>query len=176
MRILLGFMALFFLTSTNVLAQGPVKARKSPMASVSLTKGKTYMRVIYSQPSKRDREIFGGIVPFGKVWRTGANEATEIVLTQDVKINGKKLKAGTYSIFSIPDKKQWQVMFSSQLGLWGHYDYDSKKDVLKVKQKVAKTEQTWEAFTIKLEETSQGALMHLIWDQTKVSLEIEMLN
>jgi hypothetical protein len=91
----------------------------------------TYIKITYCQPRTRGREIFGALVPYGQVWRTGANEATEITLTKDVFINGMMITAGTYSVFTIPDKEKWVIIFNKELGLWGSYNYNYKNDLIR---------------------------------------------
>lgn len=166
------FFAAFLIN--NVSAQSIPKPRKSPLAVSFLKLEKTYIKVVYSQPFKNEREIFGGVVPYGKVWRTGANEATEITFTQKVKIDGKTLAAGTYTIFSIPNKDTWTIIFNQDVGLWGDYDYNAKKDVLRVDVKSNKVDSTWEAFTIKLEKVAGGASLQFFWENTQVSIPIQI--
>src|SRR6478735_8594089 len=89
-------------------------------------------RVIYSRPQKEGRTIFGGLVEYGKVWRLGANEATEIALYKDVKIKDKKLAKGRYSIFAIPNQTEWTIIFNKDTDVWGAFKYDEKKDAMRV--------------------------------------------
>ncbi|MCW3464098.1 DUF2911 domain-containing protein [Chitinophaga nivalis] len=100
------------------------KAPKSPRVTVE----NKAVKISYGQPSKRGRVIFGTLESFGKVWRTGANEATEITFNKDVVFGGKPVKAGTYTLFTIPDPKTWTVILNTSHGLWGAYDYDKVKD------------------------------------------------
>ena len=130
---------------------------------------------MYSQPFKNDREIFGGLVPYDKVWRTGANEATEVTFTQKVKIMGKTLQAGTYCLLSIPQKEKWTVIFNNMLGMWGDYEYNEKCDELRVEVPTSQVDPFWEAFTIKFEQDGSNVLMKLIWDKTSVNIPIEIL-
>ncbi|MEQ9413416.1 MAG: DUF2911 domain-containing protein, partial [Cyclobacteriaceae bacterium] len=92
--------------------------RTSPLSITTSRYKDTYVKIVYSQPQKKGRAIFGKLVPYGKVWRTGANEATEITITGDILVDGKELKAGTYSIFTIPNENTWTVIFNTDLGLW----------------------------------------------------------
>lgn len=157
----------------QAIAQEAIKPRLSPTAIVTMKYEDTYVKITYCQPHKNEREIFGGLVPYGEVWRTGANEATEITITEDIKFGGEKLKAGTYSIFTIPGEKEWTVILNSGKGLWGAYNYDPEKDVLRVKGKVSQTEEVWEAFTISFEQMKKKTDMVMQWDKTRVSLPIE---
>ncbi len=129
------------------------------------------IRIIYGRPQKNDRQIFGGLVAYDKVWRTGANEATEIKLYQDVSFGGKKLAAGTYSLFTIPGKDEWTIIFNKDLDYWGAYSYNEDQDALRVTAKTSKAEDTIEAFAIRLtEDGSKKGMLHMGWDDTVVSL------
>lgn len=130
-------------------------------------------RVIYSRPSKRARTIFGDLVKFGEVWRTGANEATEIDFFKDVTINGTLIKAGAYSIYTIPGKDQWSFILNSQTNHWGS-NYDATKDVLKVTMDSMPAPQTIEEFSISFVEQSDGLILFMGWDDTLVNLPIEL--
>lgn len=148
------------------------EARPSPMAVATMKKGDTYIKVVYSQPHLKGRKMIGEKEPFGKVWRLGANEATEITLTEDVTIGGKKLEAGTYSMFAIPEKDKWTIIFNSALGQWGAYSYDKSKDVAKVDAPVKNADKTFEAFTIWF--SADGSAMHLAWGDNQLSLPIQV--
>jgi hypothetical protein len=128
------------------------------------------MKVTYGQPSKRDREIFGSLVPYGQVWRTGANEATEITFAKDVKFAGTDLKAGTYVLFSIPNKDKWTIILNSKLGQWGAYDYDKvkDKDVLKSDVVVTPLKASVEKLTYAFDEKG----LTISWDMTSVVIPI----
>lgn len=128
-------------------------------------------RVIYSRPQKEDRTIFGGIVEYGKVWRMGANEATEIELYKDVRIKDKKLPKGRYSIFAIPTENNWTVIFNKDTDVWGAFKYDEKKDVLRITVPVQKTAPV-EAFSISFNKTSGGADLLVAWDEAMVSVPL----
>jgi hypothetical protein len=125
------------------------------------------IRVIYSRPQKNGREIFGKTVPLGKVWRTGANEASEIKFYKDVEFAGKKVKAGTYSLFTIPGEKEWTIILNSDMDYWGAYSYNEKKDVLRVTAPVSPLESVIENFTIQFDsKASNQGVMKLVWDKT----------
>ncbi|MBT29679.1 MAG: hypothetical protein CMO01_08445 [Thalassobius sp.] len=129
------------------------------------------MKVTYSRPQKNNREVAGNLIPYGKVWRTGANEATEIKLFKDVTFAGKKLAKGTYSVFSIPGESEWTIIFSSDLDYWGSYKYKESNDVLRVTAKVSKGSKSIEAFTIQFEEDgSSKGVMKMAWDEVLVEL------
>ena len=164
------------LFSLTAFAQEAVKPRPSPLAIVSARYKDTYLKITYSQPSKRDREVFGQLVPFNQVWRTGANEATEMTITRDMKINGIDLKAGNYSIFTIPEKDKWTILLNSDLGLWGAYNYNTKMDVLKFDVPVVPlTDVVYESFTIIIDQKNDKADLLMAWDTTKVIIPIQFL-
>jgi hypothetical protein len=170
----IGLLTFLFLGFGAVMAQDAVKPRPSPMAIVSSRYKDTYIKVSYSQPHKHGRNIFGGLVPFGQVWRTGANEATEITVTRDIKINGKDLPAGTYSLFTIPGKETWTIILNTELGLWGSYNYNAKLDFLRFEvPAIPVTEFVYEAFTILIDPRNSRADLVLAWDRTKVTIPLQ---
>lgn len=126
-------MVLMLAVATSALAQQQIRSpRPSPQASLTQTVGITDVTIKYSRPGVKGRQIWGGLVPYDKVWRTGANEATTISFSDDVWINGQKLAKGTYSLHTIPGQSQWTVIFNSVADQWGSYSYDEAKDVLRV--------------------------------------------
>ncbi|MCB0697925.1 MAG: DUF2911 domain-containing protein [Chitinophagaceae bacterium] len=129
--------------------------------------------VTYGQPSKRGRVIFGGLVPYDSVWRTGANEATEITFKKDAVFAGKKIKAGTYTLFTIPSERQWQIILNKQLGQWGAYEYDKykRKNVLRVTTPVYELKDMLEKLTITVKKDS----LSIEWDRTGVAVPVEIL-
>ncbi|HEX5025972.1 MAG TPA: DUF2911 domain-containing protein [Agriterribacter sp.] len=132
---------------------------------------KALIKVVYSRPQKNGREIFGKLVPYGKVWRTGANEATEIKFYQDADLAGKKVKAGTYSLFTIPDEKEWTIILSSDLDYWGAYSYSDKNDVVRVTAPVSELPAAVESFAIQFENKGENkGVMKLAWDKTVVEV------
>jgi hypothetical protein len=129
------------------------------------------IRVIYSRPVKNGREIFGKLTPFGKVWRTGANEATEIKFYRDVEFAGKTVKAGTYSLFTIPGEKDWTIILNGDLDYWGAYSYNEKKDVVRVTASASQLPTAVENFTIQFDKkTDKQGVMKLAWDKTVVEV------
>src|SRR5699024_8192111 len=131
-------------------APNPIR-RKSPTAIANIVhpESDTYIKIVYGQPYKRGRDIFGSLVAYDEIWRTGANESTELTTTQDILFAGNKLKAGTYSLFVIPRQNQpWIIIINSRLGQWGGFQYDPQYDVFRVEVPAVKTETITEAFTI----------------------------
>lgn len=132
------------------------------------------VRVTYSRPAKKEREVFGTkIVPYGEVWRLGANESTEIKFYQDVMIQGKKVKAGTYSLFAIPNATEWTIILNKDLDFWGAYSYNAANDILRVNVPVKKTEEVVESFSIQcIKGGDKDTIMKMAWDTTLIELPI----
>lgn len=169
-----SLLLVLLLASAVSSAQDAVKPRPSPLAIVSSRYKDAYIKITYSQPHKRGRSIFGGLVPYGQVWRTGANEATEITVTKDIKINGADLKAGSYSLYTIPEKDKWTIILNRDLGMWGAYNYNVKMDVMRFEVPVVPvTEFVYEAFTILIDPRNNRADLVLAWDRTKVVIPIQ---
>lgn len=150
--------------------------KHSPESTVQMQKDGLELEVFYNRPYKKGREIFGNLVPYGIVWRTGANEATTFETNKDLIIDGKKLAAGKYSIFTIPKENSWDVIFNSKMYNWGvkgpgKSSINRKYDALIATVDVVKTTDSVEQFTISFDETPQVALV-LQWDQTKIVVPI----
>lgn len=161
-------MALLMVFSVN--AQKDKSKRPSPPAQVTKEINGTKVTIDYSRPSKRGRDIFGGLEDYGKVWRTGANESTWIELSKDVKVEGKSLAAGKYGLFTIPGKDEWTIIFNKKWDGWGAYEYKQSDDVLRVKVKPSSTDEVVELFTIDV--TDSGDVT-MAWDQTQVTFKIK---
>lgn len=147
--------------------------RKSPIAIVKVNHRDTYVKIVYGQPYKRGRKIFGELESFGEVWRTGANEATELTTTKEILFAGHELEAGTYALFTIPGRKQWTVILNSQLGQWGAFEYNPDFDVLRVDVQPLHTDHVTEAFTIKFGEiVNNSTSIILKWDQIEVRIPV----
>ncbi len=193
------FTAAALLLTLSAVAQAQMRApRPSQKASVMQTVGVTDITITYSRPGVKGRTIWGDppagastgaatlddararaanavIVPYGHVWRAGANEATQFAVTDDVLVNGQPLKAGTYSMHMIPGKDEWTVIFNSDAGQWGSFTYDEKKDVLRVKTKpqaVADT-QEWLQYTFD-PVTDTSAQVNLRWERLRVPFTVEV--
>ena len=165
----------FLFPAARVMAQELLKLRPSPLAIASVRYQDHYVKITYSQPQKKNREIFGNLVPFDKVWRTGANETTEITTTKDIQLDAILLKAGTYSLFTIPSKEKWTIIINADVGMWGAYNYNSKKDVWRFDVPVRSTDEVFEAFTIIFDQRNEVADLLMIWDDVKVSIPIKFL-
>lgn len=117
--------------------------------------------------------MLGGTEKFGEVWRTGANETTEIKLYRDVTFGDKTLKAGTYSLYTIPNKDKWTIIFNSKLDTWGAYEYDASKDVARVEVPAGKSDNEVEAFTIVFDGKGGTGDMVLAWENTMVKVPMK---
>jgi hypothetical protein len=129
-------------------------------------------RVNYSRPSRNGRVIFGGIERYDEIWRLGANESTELELFRNVKIGGKQIPKGRYTMYCIPSEKKWTMIINKDNYSWGDFDYDAKKDVVRTTIDIEKTDDTVEALTIYFEDTKIGANMIFLWDDVKAVLPI----
>jgi hypothetical protein len=149
----------------------------SPKKTTTYSYNGLDLKVVYCSPSKRGRLIFGdsaakALVPYGKYWRLGANEATEITLSKDVSISAKPLKAGSYRLYAVPKESTWEVSFNSELGKWGYDEPDHSQDVLKVEVPAEKVPSETEQFTITFSADSVGVNINFDWDKTHVRVPI----
>ncbi len=172
-RILIGLAVLVGLLFIAYQYLAATTKKASPEATAIYANG-VNMTVKYCKPSKKGREIFGGLVPYGEVWRTGANEATVFTSDKDLTIGGKSLKAGSYSLWTIPNADNWVIIFNSDVPSWGvsfggKASRDTEKDVVQVTVPVENLNVSIELFDISFTETP--ALV-LAWDKTKVSVPI----
>ena len=146
----------------------------SPLATVSQAIGLAKVSIEYSRPSMKGRKIFGELVPFDKVWRTGANKITSIRFDKELTFNGQKLKPGSYGWYTIPGKTEWTIAFNSEDQKWGAYEYDEKKDVLRLKVKPEVLKAPVEHLTIEFDNfTPTAADLVLSWELTAVRLRVE---
>ncbi|MCG6915244.1 DUF2911 domain-containing protein [bacterium BMS3Abin03] len=152
------------------------KVRISPKAAVIQTVGFTDVRIDYSRPGVKGREIWGGLVPYNKVWRAGANEATKITFSTDVKINGKTLKAGSYGFFAIPTKDKWTIIFNKVADQWGAFEYNEAEDALRLEVLPEKDDgcwQEWLAYAV-TKTSDNAAVVRLEWEKLKIPFTIEV--
>lgn len=133
------------------------------------------VKVLYGRPSKNDQKIFGNVVPYGEIWRTGYNEATEIKFYKDVNFGGKTVSAGTYVLLSIPGEKEWVIILSSNTDVWGAFQYDPTFDVAKVTVPVSEAE-SLETFSISFKKKNNKIEMLLGWDATRIKVPLEFKN
>jgi hypothetical protein len=146
----------------------------SPSATLKQKVGLGEITVEYARPSAKGRKIFGGLEPFGTVWRTGADTATKISFTTPVKVEGKELPAGSYALYSIPGANEWTVIFNKVTGEWGAYSYKQENDALRVQVKPVALSQPTETFTIDLNDIrADAATLNLVWEKTRVPVKLQ---
>ena len=160
--------------SSMVWAQGDKSTRPSPPATATGKVGGANITINYSSPAVKGRKIWGDLVPYDKVWRAGANEATIFTTDKDIKVEGKTLPAGKYSLYAIPGEKQWTIIFNSQTGQWGiqrngETTEDPSKDVLRVTVKPVKSASVNERLTYKIDNKGFA----LLWENLKVPVSIK---
>ncbi len=170
------FLLIAFVLFTNLTqAQNEKKdLRISPKAAVIQIVGFTEVRIDYSRPGVKKRDIWGKLVPYDAVWRAGANEATKITFSSDVTVEGKKLKKGSYSFFAIPGKNEWTLIFNKVADQWGAFEYNESEDALRVKVKTEKAIwQEWLSYTIN-KASDTAAVIRLEWEKIKVPFKVEV--
>lgn len=162
-----------FLTSQTFAQDYLKKLRISPKAEVMQVIGLTQVDISYSRPRVKGRKIWGGLVPYDKVWRAGADEATKITFSADVKIENKKLSVGSYSFFVIPSKKEWTIIFNKVANQWGAFEYNEAEDAirLKVKPKTAEFEEWLKYEFVRTGDYSANLILH--WEKQKIILKLE---
>ena len=164
--------AAFALLAILPLAAQAPKIRESPAASVSLDLGLTKVEIAYHRPAVKGRVIWGGLVPYGQVWRAGANEATAISFSGPVKVAGHEVPAGTYGFFAIPGKDRWTLILSKNAKQWGAFKYKASEDQLRFEATPqAAPMQEWLAYTMDLQDQA-SATVTLHWEKVAVSFPI----
>ncbi len=159
--------------SINLFAQQLKTPAKSPISTLKQAVGLGDVTVEYSRPSKNNRIVFGDVVPFNELWRTGANASSKITFTEDVKVNGSALKAGTYAVYTIPTKDEWTIIFNKDLTLWGSDGYNDSLDAARILVKTQKLTDVVETFTVQFSNTKTTQLTtDITWENTKVSFDI----
>lgn len=147
----------------------------SPGATLKQRVGLTDVEISYSRPSAKGRKIFGGLVPYGQVWRTGANSATKLTFSTAVKLNGTEVPAGTYELFTIPGAAEWTVIVHKNMSQWGAYAYDQKNDVARIKAAPVAAPSPVETFSIGLSDLrDESATLYLTWENTLVPVKLEV--
>jgi hypothetical protein len=171
LKLSLKFLLLFSIAS---LAQELRTPRPSPDATVIQYVGVTKISIDYSSPGVKGRKIWGGLVPFGEVWRTGANEVTSITFSDAVKINGNNLTEGTYGIHTIPSESEWEIIFSKDTDVDGSSTYDESKDALRIKV-IPEEHHFQERMTFLFTDVTDNTVsVNLVWENLKVSFGVEV--
>jgi hypothetical protein len=159
--------------AVTIHAQQDKSKRPSPpqTAKCDVSGGKS-ITVDYSSPRAKGRKVFGGIVPYGEVWRTGANEATTFVTASDVMIGGHHVPAGSYTLFTIPAQDKWTLIISKKTGEWGIPYPGADSDLARVDMKVSATSGAVENFTIAFDKGSKGCTLRIEWENTRASVDV----
>lgn len=162
------------IAQNDAMQSGGKKPPASPPGTATLTfaDGNT-VTIDYSRPSMRTRKIFGGLVPYDQVWRTGANAATSLKTSVDLNIGGTNVPKGSYTIYSLPGMNQWQLIINKQVGQWGT-EYDQKQDLARIPMKVTQRSAGLEMFTISFDKMGgDAATLKLEWENTIGSVEVK---
>jgi hypothetical protein len=159
------------LTTVAFAQMGENKPSPPASATCDLSAGKS-IKTDYSSPRMRGRKIFGDLVPYGEIWRTGANEATTFVTTADISVGGKDVPAGSYTIFTVPNADKWTLIINKKTGEWGiPYKYESD-ELARVDMSVSKLPSPVEDFTISYQKSGNGCMMNIDWETTRASVDI----
>ena len=160
--------------SVTLVAQQIEMPQASPASSISQKIGLSDVKIEYSRPSTKGRKIFGELVPYGEVWRTGANAATIITFSTDVKIEGNNVPEGSYALYSIPNKNEWTIILSKNTKLWGAVGYSASDDLVRFKVKAGKAKSKYETMEIGfIDMTDTGASVAIKWENASVKFRIE---
>lgn len=184
MKKIIALLFVFQLIFCSLMAQSLPPVDKSPMdmsyypANYPVLKIQDKLteplvaRVVYSRPQKAGRTIFGELVKYGEVWRIGANEATEIEFFRQVRIAGKKIAAGRYTLFAIANETSWTFIINKETDTWGAFKYDAKKDIIRSTVTIQKTDLALESLAMTFDKTTGGFNLVVAWDNIKASLPI----
>lgn len=171
-KIFLFTLACLLITVASVNAQIEMP-QASPLSTITQQVGLAKVEVTYSRPSMKGRKIFGALTPYDKLWRTGANAATKVSFSQEMTVEGTKVPAGDYALFTIPGKKEWTVILNKNINQGGTADYKESEDAARFKVPASKAPAKTETFTIMFSDlTSSSANMNLLWENTKVTFTI----
>ncbi len=172
MKKLALLLALCFAFACLASAQGDKSQRPSPPASASCSANGASINIDYSSPRMKGRKIYGGLVPYGQIWRTGANEATTFVTSADVMVGGKSVPAGSYTIFTVPEADKWTLVISKKTGEWGTDYPGESNDLVRVAMSVSKTSGPVENFTVGFDQSGGKCALHMDWENTRASVDV----
>lgn len=169
-KIIIAALAVFTLSFADAQLVTPAP---SPTQTIKQNFGLSSIELSYSRPGVKGRKVFGDLVPFGKVWRTGANSATTITFGEDVTIGGQKIKAGKYGLLTIPDKKDWAIIISKQTDVTSPADYKQDMDVVRVSLESMKLPDDVETFTMQFTNVKPSSCeLRMMWEKTAIALPI----
>lgn len=170
-------LAMFACVATTSFGQGLNLPALSPKAEMTQAFSTSQVKIEYSRPSMRGRKIFGGLVAYGEVWRTGANAATKVTFGEDVTVGGKSVKAGSYALYTVPNKDQWEIILNKGVGNWGTGGYSTDDDVARFMIKPESFNNTLETFLITIDDiTFNSCNITLKWENTKVIIPVKADN
>jgi hypothetical protein len=172
LKITAGLLTLTFVTSLGLMAQE--RQRASPHETTTATVDGAKISVTYGRPYAKGRQIMGGLVPYGKVWRTGADEATTLVTDKALMFGSAHVNPGTYTLYTLPGEKEWQLIVNKQTGQWGT-QYNEAQDLARVPMKVSKTDGPVEQLTIAVADTPAGGELRLSWENTLVTVPFTVM-
>ena len=169
-----AFIATLALAGVVIRAQQDKASRPSPPAKAEckLSGGKT-ITIDYSSPRAKGRKIMGGLVPYGQVWRAGANEATAMTVSSDITVGGTAVPAGKYTLFTVPGEDKWSLVISKKTGEWGTAYPGPDNDLARIDMKVSKTSAPVENFTIAFDEKGGGCTLRMEWENTRASVDVK---
>jgi len=171
--IILASLCLTLVVHQSALAQLSTPA-PSPFSKIEQMIGLTNVTVAYSRPSMKGRDIMGELVPYGKLWRTGANRATKISFSEPMSIGGNQLEAGDYALFTIPGRREWTIIISHNADQNGSAEYDQDEDAVRFTVQSQKTKATYETFTIMFSDLdNHSAMMNIMWENTQVRIPVQ---
>lgn len=162
----------FLITTTNSFSQS-IFPSLSPKGRIEQNIGFTNISVEYERPATRGRKIFGELVKYEKLWRTGSGNCTKIRFSKPIIIDNKKINKGTYSVFTIPNKDEWTVIFNADTTLYGVSSYDERKDLIRFKAKAQSTDRYYESLTIDIDVVPNNAIVYIAWEKTQISFQVE---
>jgi len=165
------FVLLFSFLACFACAQQDKSKRPSPPANASCSANGASITIDYSSPRMKGRKIFGGLVPYGQIWRTGANEATTFVTTADMTVGGQNVPAGSYTIFTVPEADKWTLVISKKTGEWGTDYPGESNDLARAPMTVSKTSGPVENFTIGFDQSGNKCVLHMDWENTRASVD-----
>ncbi len=171
-KILLLAMTAFLAVALNAQIKAP---QPSPVGKITQNVGLTDISIEYSRPSMKGRKVFGGLVPYNELWRTGANASVKVSFSENVKVGGQDLKKGTYALYTIPGEKEWTIIFHKNLEHWGIDDYKQEEDACRFVVKSMNTTNSVESFTMSVDNLKNGSCdICVAWDKTSVAIPVTL--
>lgn len=163
------------LTSVAQTGDNFIFPRTNSKSTITQTIASTQIEITYNRPNKRGREIFGNLVPYGKIWRTGSDEATKLYFSTPLKLAGNAIDSGRYELFTIPGEDKWEIILQQSKNQWGSYRYNKENDVARFSVSPEKSDKITETFTISIDKVgSDGGILAIAWDNVTVPIEIKI--